>query len=116
MSPEGRDKTIQGLRAKKDAVTTQELREKTPNEPTDQPNNQKEKGIYATLMEGEIRDDNTPMQDTEGEVEMTPREVDTEDLELRDLVEREGIDLTNILEQWKRQGVDNVPTEQLDCI
>jgi hypothetical protein len=31
-------------------------------------------------------------------------------------VEREGIDLTNILEKWKRQGVDNVPTEQLDRI
>jgi hypothetical protein len=31
-------------------------------------------------------------------------------------VEREGIDLPNILEQWKRQGVDNVPVEQLDRI
>jgi hypothetical protein len=31
-------------------------------------------------------------------------------------VEREGIDLPNILEQWKRQGVDNVPAEQLDRI
>jgi hypothetical protein len=31
-------------------------------------------------------------------------------------VEREGIDLLNILEQWKRQGVDNVPTEKLDHI
>jgi hypothetical protein len=47
---------------------------------------------------------------------MTPSEVGTEDLKLRDHVEREGINITNILEQWKRQGVDNVPTEQLDCI
>jgi hypothetical protein len=31
-------------------------------------------------------------------------------------VEREGIDLPNILEQWKRQGVDNVPVEQLERI
>ena len=53
-------------------------------------------------MEGEIIDDNTPMQDVEGEVEMTPSEVGTEDSELRDLVEREGIDLMNTLEQWKR--------------
>jgi hypothetical protein len=53
-------------------------------------------------MEREIRDDNTPMQDIEGEVEMTPIKVGTEDPELKDLVEREGIDLTNILEQWKR--------------
>ena len=37
-------------------------------------------------------------------------------MDIRDIVEREGIDLTNILEQWKKHGVDNVPTEQLDCI
>ena len=47
---------------------------------------------------------------------MTPSEVGTKDPDLRDLVEREGIDLPNILEQWKRQEVDNVPTKQLDCI
>jgi hypothetical protein len=41
---------------------------------------------------------------------MTPSEVGTEDSELIDHVEREGINITNILEQWKRQGVDNVPT------
>jgi hypothetical protein len=39
---------------------------------------------------------------------MAPREVGTKDLDLRDIVEREGIDLLNILEQWKKQGVDNV--------
>jgi hypothetical protein len=116
ISPEGRDKTNQGVEAKKDTEKSQEVREQTPNKPTDRPNNQKEQGSSATPMEGEIRDDNTPMQDAEGEVEMTPSEVGTEDLELRDLVEREGIDLMNILEQWKRQGVDNVPTEQLDRI
>jgi hypothetical protein len=59
-------------------------------------------------MDGETREDKTPMQEEEGDVEMTPSEVGTEDLDLRDLVEREGIDLPNILEQWKRQGVDNV--------
>ena len=42
------------------------------------------------------------MQEAEGEAEMTSSEVDIEDPELRDLVEREGIDLTNILDQWKR--------------
>jgi hypothetical protein len=47
---------------------------------------------------------------------MTPSEVGTEDPDLRDLVEKEGIDLSNILEQWKRQGIDNVPTKQLDRI
>jgi hypothetical protein len=47
---------------------------------------------------------------------MTPSEVGIEDPDLRDIVEREGIDLLNILDQWKRQGVDNVPVEQLDRI
>jgi hypothetical protein len=47
---------------------------------------------------------------------MTPSEVGTEDPDLRDIMEREGIDLPNILEQWKNQGVDNVPVEQLDRI
>jgi hypothetical protein len=67
-------------------------------------------------MDGEIKDDNTAMQDAEGDVEMTSSEVGTEDPDLRDLVEREGIDLSNILEQWKRQGIDNIPTKQVDRI
>ena len=53
-------------------------------------------------MDGETKDDNTTMQDAKGYAEMTPSEVGTEDPDLRDLVEREGIDLMNILEQWKR--------------
>ena len=67
-------------------------------------------------MEEGNEDANTPMQEVDGDVEMTPSEVGTEDPYLRDIVEREGIDLPNILEQWKRQGVDNVPVEQLDRI
>jgi hypothetical protein len=67
-------------------------------------------------MDGETKEDNTAMQDAEGDAEMTPSEVGTEYPDLRDLVEREGIDLPHILEQWKRQGVDNVPTEKLDRI
>jgi hypothetical protein len=61
-------------------------------------------------MDGGIRDENTPMQEAKGDAEMTPREVGTKYPELKDLVEREGIYLMNILEQWKRQGVDSVPT------
>jgi hypothetical protein len=67
-------------------------------------------------MDGETKDTPTPMQEADRDAEMTPSEVGTEDLDLGDIVEREGIDLTNILEQWKRQGVDNVPVEQLDHI
>jgi hypothetical protein len=56
------------------------------------------------------------MQDVEGDAEMTPTEVGTEYPNLIDLVEREGIELPHILEQWKRQGVDKLPTKQLDRI
>jgi hypothetical protein len=62
------------------------------------------------------RDTNTPMQEGDGDSEMTPSEVGTEDPDLRDIIEREGIDLQNILEQWKKQGMDNIPSEQLDRI
>jgi hypothetical protein len=47
---------------------------------------------------------------------MTPNKVGTKYPDLRYIVEREGIYLLNILEQWKRHGVDNVPAEQLDHI
>jgi len=51
-----------------------------------------------------------------GDSEMTPSEVRTKDPDLRDIVEREGIDLQNILDQWKRQGMDTIPSDQLDHI
>jgi len=53
-------------------------------------------------MDEETIEDNTTMQDVEGDVEMTLSEVGTEDPDLRDLVEMERIDLPHILEQWKR--------------
>jgi hypothetical protein len=62
------------------------------------------------------RDPNTPLHEGDGDSEMTPSEVGTEDPDLRDIIEREGIDLQNILEQWKKQGMDNIPSEQLDRI
>ena len=56
------------------------------------------------------------MQEVDGDSEMTPSEVGTKDPNLRDIMEREGIDLSNILEQWKKQGVNNIPMDQLDRI
>jgi hypothetical protein len=50
-------------------------------------------------MDGETIDDNTLMQEAKGDAEMTPSEVSTEDTYLKDLMEKEGIDLSNILEQ-----------------
>jgi hypothetical protein len=67
-------------------------------------------------MDRETKDDNTTMQDAEGDAEMTLSKVGTKDPYLKDLVERECINLPLILEQWKRQGVHNVPIERLDHI
>jgi BMFP domain-containing protein YqiC len=53
-------------------------------------------------MDEETRYANTPMQEAEGDVEMTLRDIGTKDLDIKDIVEREGIDLPNILEKWKR--------------
>jgi hypothetical protein len=60
------------------------------------------RGGSATPMDGETRDANTPMQEADEDAEMKPSEVGTEDPDLKDIAEREGIDLSNILEQWKR--------------
>jgi hypothetical protein len=67
-------------------------------------------------MGGETIYTTTPMQEVDRDIEMTPSEVGMKYIDLGDIVEREGIDLLNILEQWKRQGIDNVLAEQLDCI
>jgi hypothetical protein len=113
---DGRDQTNKGAEDESDSVKSQEVKKKATKEPIDQPCNKTAQGSCATSMDGEIKDDNTVMQDAEGDAEITPSKVGTKDPDLRDLVEREGIDLPNILEQWKRQGVDNVPTEKLDHI
>ena len=113
---EGRDQNNKGAKDERDSAKAQEVREQATKEPTNRPSNKTAQGSCATPMDGEIKDDNTAMQDAEGDAEMTPSEVGTEDPDLRDLVEKEGIDLSSILEQWKRQGIDNVPTKQLDRI
>jgi hypothetical protein len=98
----GMEKTNKGVENEKDSTKDQEIREQETNKPIDWPSNKKEQGSCATPIDGEIRDENTPMQDVEGDAEMTPSELVTEDPDLRDLVEREGIDLPQLLEQWKR--------------
>jgi len=97
-------------------VKSQESREYATNEPINRPSNKKKQVSGATPMDGETRDDNTPMKEAEGDAEMTLSEVGTKYPDLWDFVEREVIYLLNILEQWKRRGVDNIPTKQLDRI
>jgi len=54
------------------------------------------------------------MQGCDGDLEMTPSEVRTKNPDLREIVEWEGIDLPNILEQWKNKGIETIPPDQLD--
>jgi hypothetical protein len=113
---EGRDQTNKGTTEENDSTKTLEVKDQATKEPTQQPNITTAQRSCATPMDGETKEDNTTMQDAKGDAKMTPSEVDTEDPDLRDLVEREGIDLPHILEQWKRQGVNSMPIEQLDYI
>jgi hypothetical protein len=92
------------------------VREHATQENIDTPSNKGEQGGSASPREGRNEDANTPMQKAYIDSEITPSEVGIEDPDLKDIVEREGIDLSNILEQWKRQGVYNVPAKQLDHI
>ena len=54
--------------------------------------------------------------DLEGDAEMTMSEESIEDLELRDILDEEGMDLVNMVEQWKELGVEHIPEEQIDRI
>ena len=110
------DKTNKGEEGGKEKGKSKEAREQATNEKKDSPSNNMEKGGSKTPMDGETRDSNTPMQEADEDVEMTPSEVGMEDPDLRDIGEREGTYLLNILEQWKRQGVDNILAKQLDRI
>jgi hypothetical protein len=87
---EGREKTNKGTENEKESKKSQEIREQAINEPTNRPSNKKEQGSYATPMDGEIIDDNTPMQEAEGDAEMTPREVGTEDPNIKTLWKGKG--------------------------
>jgi hypothetical protein len=101
-----------GTKRKKERETNEQEANKT----TESQNSQGNHGHNKSTIEEGVGDTNTPMQEVDDDSEMTPSEVGTEDPDLRDIVEREGIDLPNILEQWKKQGVDNIPMEQLDRI
>jgi hypothetical protein len=113
---EGRGKSNQGEEGGKEKMKDKEASEQATHENTKIPCNKGEQGGRSSPMEGGNEDANTPMHEVDKYLEMTPSEVGTQDPDLRGIVEREGIDLLNILEQWKRQGVENVPMEQLDHI
>ena len=55
-------------------------------------------------------------KDLEGDADMTASEIGIEDMELSDILEREGMDLNTIVEQWKQKGVEHVPEEEIDRV
>jgi hypothetical protein len=112
----GRGRPNQGEEGGMEKTKDKDVKEHTTQKNTENPSNKGEQGGSASPRGGGNEDANTPMQEENRDLEMTPSEVGIEYPDLRDIVEREGIDLSNILEQWKRQGVDNVSAEQLDHI
>ena len=47
---------------------------------------------------------------------MVLSEQGTEDLELDEILEKEGLDLNSIMEKWKQKGIDKVPEEEINRI
>ena len=62
-------------------------------------------------LEGTGRDEYS-----EGDAEMSISEAGTEDQELRDILEREGMDLNTMVEQWKERGLEHIPTEEMERV
>ena len=60
-------------------------------------------------LEGTGRD-----EDVEGDEEMSISEAGTEDIELNDILEREGMDLNTMVEQWKERGLEHIPEEEME--
>ena len=74
---EGQDKTNRGSKGRKESTKSQETEEQATNETIDSPSNKKEQESGAIPMDGKTRDDNTPMQEAEGDANMTSSEVGT---------------------------------------
>jgi hypothetical protein len=113
---EGKGRPNQGKEGGTEKMKDKDASEHATQENKKTQSNKREQVGSASPREGGNNDANAPMAEADRYSEMTPSEVGTKDPDLGDIVEREGIDLSNILEQWKRQGVDNVPVEQLDRI
>ena len=53
---------------------------------------------------------------TEGDEEMVLSEIGMEDQDLSDILDKEGMDLNTIFEQWKQKWVDHIPKEEIDIV
>ena len=55
-------------------------------------------------------------KDEEEDEDMALSELGTEDLELGEIVEKEGLDLNSIVEQWRQKGIDKIPEEEINRV
>lgn len=56
------------------------------------------------------------VKNVKGDSEMAPSEVSTKDPDLQEIVEREGMDLKNMVDKWRKKGLDEILVEQVDMI
>ena len=55
-------------------------------------------------------------EELERDQEMTPSEMETEDHELQDILDREHLDLEGFLKQGTTGGVDSLPQEEFNKV
>ena len=56
------------------------------------------------------------VKNVKGDSEMAPSEVSTKDPDLQEIVEREGMDLKNMVDKWRKKGLEEILVEQVDMI
>lgn len=47
---------------------------------------------------------------------MLTREIGLEDMELSDMLKQEGMDLPNMVEDWKKKGMEHISEEEVNTI
>ena len=52
----------------------------------------------------------------EEDEDMVLSELGTEESELGEILEKEGLDLNSIVEQWKQKGIDKIPEEEINRV
>ena len=57
-----------------------------------------------------------PTEGLEEDSKMMTSEMGLEDMELSDILEQEGMDIPNMVEQWKNKGVEHISEEEVNRI
>jgi len=56
------------------------------------------------------------MEGVEEDSKMFTKEIGLEDMELSDILEQEGMDLPNMVENWKKKGMEHISEEEVKRI